>query len=237
MESASYTTLSRQSGLLREMQVIANNIANAQTTGFKQEGVIFSEYVTSGDGGESISMADARVGKTSYLQGNLEPTGGSFDLAIEGEGYFLIDSNGEQRLTRAGAFSPSSVGTLVTMDGHAVLDEGGSPIFVPPGAADLFVAQDGTLSADGVPLGKVGVVRPNDPNGMIRESGVMFRADGGYEPVENPHVMQGFTEASNVDTILQMARMVEVQRAYEMGQSFVEREDERIRNALKSFVK
>ena len=60
MESASYTTLSRQSGLLREMQVIANNIANAQTTGFKQEGVIFSEYVTSGDGGESISMADAR---------------------------------------------------------------------------------------------------------------------------------------------------------------------------------
>lgn len=237
METAGYTALSRQSSLMREMQVIANNIANANTTGFRQEGVIFSEYVTEGDGKTGVAMAAGRVGTTSMAQGNLEMTGGMYDLAIEGDGFFLIEAPGGQRLTRAGAFSPSAEGTLVTPDGYPVLDEGGAPIFVPPQALDLAVARDGTISTDGRAIGQVGIVRPLDPFGMVREGGQMFRSDAGFEPVENPRVMQGFVEASNVDPILQVARMVDVQRAYELGQSFMEREDNRIRTALKAFIK
>ncbi|MGP6088719.1 flagellar hook-basal body complex protein [Antarctobacter jejuensis] len=237
METAGYTALSRQAGLMREMQVIANNIANANTTGFRQEGVVFSEYVTGGDGITSVAMSAGRIGTTSFDQGTLEMTGGLYDYAIEGDGFFLIESPNGQRLTRAGAFSPSAEGTLVTSDGYPVLDESGAPIFVPPQASDLAVAQDGTISTDGRAIGRLGVVRPLDPLGMVREGGLMFRADDGFEPVENPRVMQGFVESSNVDPILQVARMVEVQRAYELGQSFMEREDDRIRTALKSFVK
>lgn len=237
METASYTTLSRQSGLMREMQVIANNIANANTTGFRQEGVVFSEYVTSGDATPSVSMAQGRVRNTSYAQGTLEQTGGKFDLAIEGDGFFLINTPNGQRLTRAGAFSPSAEGTLVTPDGHPVLDAGGTPIFIPPQAADLSVAQDGTISTEGRPIGQVGIVMPPDTKMMVREGNLMFRSDEGFEAVEDPKVIQGFVEASNVNPILQVARMVEVQRAYELGQSFMEREDERIRTALKAFVK
>jgi flagellar basal-body rod protein FlgF len=237
METASYTTLSRQSGLMREMQVIANNIANANTTGFRQEGVVFSEYVTSGDVGASVSMAQGRVRNTSYAQGTLEQTGGKFDLAIEGDGFFLVNTPNGQRLTRAGAFSPSAEGTLVTPDGHPVLDAGGTPIFIPPQAADLSVAQDGTISTEGRPIGQVGIVMPPDTKMMVREGNLMFRSDAGFEAVEEPKVIQGFVEASNVNPILQVARMVEVQRAYELGQSFMEREDERIRTALKAFVK
>ncbi|SMX26132.1 Flagellar basal-body rod protein FlgG [Pelagimonas phthalicica] len=237
METAGYTALSRQTGLMREMQVIANNIANANTTGFRQEGVIFSEYVTDGDGLSGVAMAAARVRNTSFVQGTLEQTGGTFDVAIEGDGFFLIQAPGGQRLTRAGAFSPSAEGTLVTPDGHQVLDAGGAPIFVPPNSDDLAIAGDGTISSDGRAIGQIGVVQPLEPRQMVREGGVMFRADEGFEPVDNPRVLQGFVEASNVDPILQVARMVEVQRAYELGQSFMEREDERVRTALKAFIK
>lgn len=237
METAGYTALSRQSSLMREMQVIANNIANANTTGFRQEGVVFSEYVAEGDGMAAVAMAAGRLGTTSFRQGTLEQTGGLYDFAIEGDGFFLVETTEGQRLTRAGAFSPSAEGTLVTPDGNPVLDESGAPIFVPPQAIDIAVARDGTISTEGRPIGRVGVVRPMEPLEMIREGGQMFRSDLGFEPVEDPRVMQGFVEASNVDPILQVARMVEVQRAYELGQSFMEREDERIRSALKAFIK
>ena len=125
----------------------------------------------------------------------------------------------------------------MTPDGYPVLDAGGAPIFVPPQAIDLSIARDGTISTEGRPIGQVGVVQPLDPRAMIREGGQMFRSDAGFEPVDAPRVMQGFVEASNVDPILQVARMVEVQRAYELGQSFMEREDERIRSVLKNVIK
>lgn len=237
METAGYIALSRQSSLLREMQVIANNIANANTTGFRQEGMIFSEYLSEGDRLDSVSMAAGRIHKTSFAQGELEPTGSAYDLAIEGEGFFLVGTPNGERLTRAGAFSPSAEGLLVTPDGNPVLDGGGAPIFVPPNATDLAIAQDGTLSTGGRPIGQIGVVRPVDELAMVREGSQLFEATAGFEPVDNPRVMQGFTEASNVDTVLQLARMVEVQRAYELGQSFSEREDERIRDAIKAFMK
>ena len=237
MDSASYATLTRQSGLMREMQIIANNIANAETTGYRQQGLIFSEYVQRGDGNESVSMATARVRSTSFLPGSLQSTGSQFDFAIEGEGFFLIQTPQGERLTRAGSFTPSAEGTLVTHDGHAVLDAGGAPLFVPPGTTDMAVARDGTISSEGRPIGRLGLVRPVDPLMMQREGSNMFRADAGFEEVENPRIRQGFVEGSNVNPIEQVTRMIEVQRAYEMGQTFLQREDDRIRAALKAFVK
>jgi len=219
------------------MNMIANNIANANTTGFRQQGMIFSEYVRRADGDQSVAMSDAQVRRTSFEQGVVELTGGAFDFAIEGEGFFLIQSPQGERLSRAGAFTPSAEGTLVTPDGHPVLDEGGAPLFLPPGSRDFAVAQDGTVSAQGRPVGRLGVVRPLDPLDLVREGGTMFRTDAGFEPVENPQVRQGFLEGSNVNPILQISRMIEVQRAYELGQSLLEREDERVRTALKTFIK
>ena len=100
----------------------------------------------------------------------------------------------------------------------------------------MAIAADGTLSADGAPLGQIGIMRPIDPNNMIREDGVMFRADAGFEPSPTARILQGFVENSNVSSITQLTRMIEVQRAYELGQSFLETEDERVRAALKSLM-
>lgn len=236
MENTGYTTLTRQAGLLREMQVVANNIANTATTGYRQEGLIFAEHVTRTDGGPSLSMATANVRNTSMMQGALSSTGGSLDFAIEGPGFFLIETPMGERLSRAGNFTMSAAGEMVTNDGFRVLDAGGAPVFVPPDANNVAVSRDGTLSADGRPLGQLGLVQPIEAHDLIREDGVMFRTEGGTEPVLDTRIVQGFLESANVDPIGQIARMVEIQRAYEMGQSFLDAENERIRTALKAFT-
>ncbi len=237
MDSTGYITLTRQSGLMREMQVVANNIANAATTGFRQEGVIFSEYVRGMQGGESLSMGQGNVRNTSLEQGALTQTGGTFDFAIEGDGYFLIETPDGERLTRAGSFTPNGAGDLVTHDGYRVLDAGGAPVFIPPDVQSIAVSPDGTISADGLLVGQIALVAPTDTSGMTRQSGVMFSADDGFEPTEAARVLQGFIEASNVDPIGQLARMIEIQRAYEMGQSFLDSEDERVRRAMDAMMK
>lgn len=235
MNNAGYVTLTRQSGLMREMRVIAHNIANASTTGFRREGVVFSEFIRGLEGGEaSLSMALGNTRRTSLAQGALQPTGGSFDLAIEGDGFFMVETARGERLTRAGAFSPNAAGELVNMDGHRVLDAGGAPIFIPFDAASIGVARDGTLSADGNPLAQIGLHAPADPLDLRREAGGLFHAERGTVPVEGAAVVQGFLEASNVEPMIEIARMIAVQRAYEQGQRFLEREDERQRNVIQT---
>ncbi|WP_297772878.1 flagellar hook-basal body complex protein [uncultured Roseovarius sp.] len=237
MENAGYTTLTRQSGLLRELQVVANNIANAATTGYRQEGLIFSEFVSRGQEGPSLSMARGNVRMTSMLQGPLVHTGGTLDMAIEGEGFFLVETPEGERLTRAGNFTMSAQGDLVTPDGYRVLDAGGAPVFVPPDSQSIGLSPDGTLSDNGRPLAQIGLVRPIESFELTREDGVMFRSAGGFEPILESRVLQGFLEGANVDPISQIARMIEVQRAYEMGQSFLDSENERVMTALDSFIR
>ncbi len=235
MDNASYTALTRQSGLMQEMRALANNIANSSTTGFRAEGVMFSEHIKAlGPGADSLSMATAAVRDTVMTQGSLSQTGGTFDLAIEGDGFFLIETPNGQRLTRAGAFRPNENGDLVTPDGYQVLDAGGAPVFVPQGVGRIGISPDGTISAGGQPIGQIGLVIPTDPNQMFREGGVMFEARGGFEPAPDGRMLQGFLEDSNVNPILQVSRMIEVQRAYELGQNFLDKEDERIRGVIEA---
>ncbi|MCA2014447.1 flagellar hook-basal body complex protein [Cereibacter sphaeroides] len=233
MDNAGYTQLTRQSGLLREIQLVANNIANISTTGFRREGLLFSEYVQGlGHQEESLSMAAARGHQTYLTQGSLTMTNGDLDVGIEGEGFFTIQTPNGDRYTRAGHFIPNQNGELVTPDGHRVLDVGGAPIFIPPDAGQIGIARDGTISADGQPLGQLGLVVPEDPSQLTRETGVLHNITGNAVPVETPNILQGFLEESNVNPISEMARLIEVQRAYERGQKFLESEDERIRNVI-----
>ncbi len=234
MENATYTALTRQSGLMREMQAVAHNIANLSTDGYRKGGLIFAEHVAAMEGGDpSLSMATATVRNTSDLQGPLTQTGDPYDLAIEGDGFFQIETPQGNRLTRAGSFTPNESGELVNMDGYRLLDQGGTPIFIPPNATAMTVARDGTVVADGVPLAQIGLVLPADPTTLSRQAGVLF-SSGPVVPTETATMLQGFIENSNVDPILEIARMIEVQRAYELGQSFLSAEDERVRGVIQT---
>lgn len=238
MDNAGYTSLTRQSGLLREMQIVANNIANISTTGFQKEGLLFAEYVHDLDnGGASLSMANADVQITSTEQGPLSETRNTFDLAIEGGGYFLVQGPEGSQLTRAGNFGTNAEGELVASDGARVMDDGQAAIVVPPDAKNITISADGTLSADGNPLGQIGVFLTDNATEMSRHNGVRFEPEGEISPVEDPKVLQGFLEGSNVNPVLEITRMIEVQHAYEMGQKLMDQEDQRIRNVLQTLGK
>lgn len=233
METPGYTTLTRQSGLMREMQVIAHNIANASTTGFRREGVVFSEFVARLGDEPSLSMADGNARLVDLSQAGLTQTGGTYDLGIQGEGFFLIATPDGERLTRAGSFTPSAEGSLVTPDGHALLDAGGAPVAVPVGARTVAISSDGTMSADGTPVAQIGLWQPADSLSLRHQAGTLFSADA-LEPAEAAVLRQGFLEESNVQPIAEIARMIEVQRAYEMGQKFLDAEDQRQRGVIQT---
>ena len=167
------------------------------------------------------------------MQGGLSQTGGSFDLAIEGDGFFLIDTPQGQQLTRSGSFSPGPDGTLMTADGYHVLDASGSAINVPPNARNITVAQDGTMSVSGAPLAQIGLWQPTDALSLKHEAGTRFSSSG-VQAVEGGRMMQGYLEESNVDPLQEVASMIAVQRAYEMGQNFLDREDDRARNVIQT---
>ncbi|WP_298851069.1 flagellar hook-basal body complex protein [uncultured Ruegeria sp.] len=232
-----YVTLSRQSGLMNEMRLVANNIANANTTGYRQQGLVFSEFIQDMPNNSSLSMVRAEARNTSLRQGVLTETDGQFDFAIEGDGFFMVETPDGDRLTRAGSFSPNAQGDLVTMDGARVLYANGAPVFIPPDAASIDVGSDGTLSVDGQLLGQLGVFNVTNTQALVREGSTLFRADGAIDPVDEPVVLHRFLEGSNVNAIQQVTRLVEIQRAYELGQSFLESEDERMRGALKALMR
>jgi flagellar basal-body rod protein FlgF len=233
MDAAGYVTLTRQAGLMREMGVVANNIANLSTNGFRREGVMFSEFLLEMDSGPSLSMANGNSRVVDLRQAGISQTGGTYDFAIQGDGFFLIETPDGQQLTRAGSFTPSPNGELVTPDGFRLLDQGGAPVFVPPDAGAVALAQDGTLSVNGMPLARLGLWQPVDPNSLRHQSGTLFSTDN-LEPVDSGILLQGYLEDSNVQPVSEIARMIEVQRAYELGQTFLDNEDQRTRGVIQT---
>ena len=230
--SLPYLALNRQIGLRREMDMVANNVANLGTTGFRREGLVFAEFVRAAAPGESLSMADLGARFASQRPGELTVTGGRLDIAIEGDGFFAIREGDETLLTRAGAFQRSPDGLLVTPSGARVLDDGGAPIFVPPDDPSLAVARDGTISTRDVPLGRIGVVSA-PPETLSRVGGTAFRSSVEPVPVEAPRLRQGALEGSNVEPVAEIARMIAVSRAYEQMQGLMEDSDQRTRETIR----
>ena len=228
MNNTVYIALSKQAGLAKELNSVANNIANANTAGYRREGMLFSEYVRALEP-QDRSISQANVGGHYFdaTPGALTQTGGMLDVAIDGDGYFVVETPFGERLTRQGSFMIDAEGQLVTAEGHRVLGDGGSPIAIPPEATSITIAQDGTIAADNAPAGRIGLVTA-DPTTLAREGGNLLRATGETQPIEFQKMRQGFIEESNVNAVLEVSRLIEVQRAYEMGQQLLNDEDERI---------
>lgn len=235
MGNAIYATLTRQTGLMREMSSLAQNVANLSTPGYRAERTTFSEHIVdTGRGADSLSMARAGARWADMSPAALRETGAPLDFAIEGQGFFTVEGEEGPLLTRAGSFTPNARGELVTPEGRRLLDAGGAPVFVPPDAGSVRMAGDGTLSAGDRPVARIGLVSPADPTGLERRGAAAFSAPDGTVPEPTGRIMQGFLEGSNVAPVAEMARLVEVQRAYEMGQGFLDREDQRLERVIRT---
>ncbi len=238
MDNASYVSLTRQSGLMKELGSIANNMANASTIGFKREGAVFAEYISAAqtvgnpnNPRESLSMGRLAAHASNMLPGSMRMTGGDLDVAIEGDGFFLVDMNGQTELTRAGHFLVNADGILTNPEGNPVLDNAEGQIQIPIEASRINIGVDGVISVNGAEIGRLGVVTA-DPMTLSRAGNNNWIATEGFQPVETSKVMQGFLEDSNVQPLTEIARMIEVQRYYDAGQKILEMEDERIKQVI-----
>jgi flagellar basal-body rod protein FlgF len=229
MTNSISTLLSRQVGLRQQVDVIAHNVANLSTAGFKREDLAFATHVERLDlPGSSLALAKVASTHTDFRPGALERTGNPFDFAIDGAGFFTVETADGVRYTRDGRFSANQLGELVTATGHRVLDDGGAPIFIPAQVSDLTLSSDGTLSApDGAPLGVLGI--RTLPDGFLRrEADGLFAAADEAEPALDAKVVQGFVEGSNVNPVRELTDLIEAQRAYERGRAMLDAEHERI---------
>lgn len=251
MENPSYITLSRQTVLRRQMDVLANNLANMSTPAFKAEALMVieheSEIATQGPRGmRSISFVKDMATVRDMSEGVLFHTGNPLDLAISGDGYFAVETEDGERYTRQGSFLLDGDGQMVTMAGQPVLNERGRPIIVPPGSGEIEVARDGTISArdpilqaQNVVLGRLKVIGFENDYALKREANGLYRPEDTAvaEAVVDPKVLQGTIEKSNVNGIVEMTRLIETVRSYQSASNVVDGEHERQRKAIDTLTR
>lgn len=243
MDNAVFVGLSHQMILRREMDIIANNIANMDTTGFKVE----SMMQRTEPGAPAMTLGGPRPVKfvapdgvaRDFGQGVLTKTGATFDMAIEGKGFFQIQSPDGPRFTRDGRFTVDPTGRLTTQAGLPVLDEGGGEIQIDMERGEVAIGPDGTMSQGNERVGKVGVFEFATPGALEKAGDNLFRNTSNLaaNPSLEARVRQGHIEGSNVRPVLEITRMVEVSRAYERTARMMDSESELSRRAVERLGK
>ncbi len=235
MENAGYIALSRQMVLRREMDVIANNMANINTPAYKGQSMLFVEYLETSDSGEKMSFVQDVALVRNLTEGQMTTTDNPLDLAISGEAYFEIDTPTGSRYSRNGTFQLNADGELVTSSGERVLGEGGNPITLPLNSSDVTITRDGTISTDQGPAGRLRLVRFENEQALVKLADGLYDADGQNPlPAEGTEVLQGAIEGSNVQGIIELTRMIETVRSYSATGRMVNDEHERQRRAIQT---
>ena len=241
MDNSLLVSLSHQLASYRAMDVIANNIANVSTPGFKREAAKFEEFVTMmqpAEGQEGLQpvsfVKDAGVMRDAN-QGNLEQTGGAYDVAIAGAGYFAVQTPAGMRYTRDGHFSLDANGNLVTGQGYQVQGDGGA-ITITPNDGEISIAPDGTVSSvvNGVgnQLAKLKLVDFPDAAALIKQGSNLYSTTQTPTTPANVSVRQGALEASNVQPVIEISHMIEVMRAYEATANLSKSQEDMMRQAI-----
>lgn len=236
MDTGLYVALSSQMALEKRLNTIAHNVANSNTTGFRAGKVRFEEVL-----GQASTSAPSFVNKgRSYLDpqsGGLEETGGTLDFAVQGDVWFSAQSPAGVLVTRDGRFKMQQTGELVTMDGHAVLDPGGSPIQLNPAGGKARVAPDGVISQNGVQTAAIGLFeyQPSANFSRFGNSGIM--AESAPVPVidrSDVGVVQGFIEQSNVNPVYEMSKLISVHRAFDNVAALIRDSESSLEEAIKT---
>ncbi len=230
-----YRIASSMTPRMRQQEVIADNIANAQTPGFKKNSV-FLRMVESKQAGQSelrpnweTQMMDGVY--TDYSQGMLEHTGRGLDVALEGDGFFVVETATGEAYTRNGAFSISPAGLLVTSNGDPVQTDGGTLALT---GSVVEISMNGLITVDGEQLASLRVVDFPDAAELERQGSTLWRAPADIVPeeVSTPQVRQGYLEKANVDVLREMVDMIDSFRAFENSQRLIQIQDESLGKAV-----
>ncbi len=246
MENIHLIGLSRQMTLERQIDVVANNVANANTTGFKADKSVFQEFLGSSARDGNFGNRDSRVSYVQdsatfrdFSQGPSEQTKNPLDIAIDGNAFFVVQTAGGDRYTRDGGLQINARGQLVSVAGNPVLGTSG-PIVFQPGDRDITIAGDGGITVregnsrtDSV-RGKLRLVNFTQPQKLQKDGSNLFAAGdaGAALPSTTSTVKQGFIEKSNVNSVTEMSRMIEVTRAYTQISAMLQQQGDLRKSAL-----
>ncbi len=248
MENTALIGLSRQITLHRELDVVANNIANLNTTGYKGDSSIFHEFLMPVARAARFEGRDQRL---SYVQdratwhnfgtGPIRQTGNPLDLSIDGDAFLVVETPRGERYTRNGSLQINATGELVTGSGDRVLGDSG-PIQFQPTDNNISINPDGTItvreggnSTSDSSRGKLRLVRFEQVQALLKDAGSTFRAPNGVAPQPadpNVRIVQGTIEQSNVRPVIEMARMMELTRTYTQIASLLQQASEQRRSAI-----
>ena len=233
MQNALFVGVSAQAALARELDVIANNMANVSTTGFKARSARFQEYLMPVASADSFQRSDRRL---SYVidqgtpldltQGPVEPDGNPMHVALRGDAFLAVQTPQGVRYTRNGAFELNAQGNLVTSDGYAVQGDGG-PIAIGQQETGLSIAPDGTVSTNLGIRGRLRLVTFANPQALKSEGANLFSSDAPARAAgPGQHLEPGALERSNVKPVVEMTRLMDVNRTYTMVSSVISRLDD-----------
>ncbi|NYZ11767.1 flagellar basal-body rod protein FlgF [Azospirillum sp. RWY-5-1] len=233
MENPIYVALSRQTALRRQMDVVSNNIANMNTTGFKQQRMLFTEFLERPGMHEQVSFVQDRGVARDITNGGMTHTGNSLDFALNGPGYFTVDTASGRRYTRAGNFHLNDQRQIVDAGGLPLLSDNGQPMVIPEGAREITLAGDGTVSTELGAVGRLNIVTFRNEQLMTEVGSGLYVTDEDPQPAPpETKVAQGLLEQSNVKPVVEMTAMIEIMRQYQQNQRFIDNEHERIRTVI-----
>jgi flagellar basal-body rod protein FlgF len=227
MDNSFLVGLSSQQVLQRKMDVTANNLANLTTAGFKAEHLVTREIserpAEARDQPNEIDFVDAWTLQRDFSTGSLERTGNPLDVALEGDGFFAVQTPQGPAYTRDGRFSMNAQGEMVTRSGHTVL----GPIQLNAEGGEVTIANDGQVMQDGAAVGTLNVVSFAHPGALEKLGDNLWKAtDEPAQPASDLRVKQGFVESSNVNAVVEITQMIEISRTYQSVSRMIDQSDE-----------
>jgi flagellar basal-body rod protein FlgF len=250
MENTLLIGLSRQMTLERQMDVVANNVANVNTNGFKADKSLFEEFLNSGAHEDNFAARDRRVSYVQdrgtfkdFSQGPTEQTKNPLDVAIDGGGFLVVQTPAGERYTRDGGLQINNQGQLVTASGNQVLGSSG-PIVFQPTDHDVNIAADGNITVvEGINRidsvrGKLRMVSFADAQKLLKDGSNLYSAGTGVAATPDiaSRVKQGFIEKSNVNSVTEMSRMIDVTRTYQQIATLLQQQSDLHKSAIEKLA-
>ena len=238
MENSIYLGLSRQMTLRTNMDIIANNVANMNTPGYRAQNLVFREFLSDPRGtDDELSFVYDEQQYQVTDPGPIKVTGNALDVAMLGPGYFGVQApDGEVAYSRAGNLQMAADGTLVNAAGLPVADAGGAPIVIPEGSTEIKIDEKGFISNQDGQLGQIMIVEFENLQELEPIGNGLYKTDAATTPPTETKMKQGQLENSNVKPIIEMTRMIETLRTFQSVQKVLETENDRLRSAIQKLT-
>ena len=238
MENSIYLGLSRQMTLRTNMDIIANNVANMNTLGYRGQNLVFKEFISDPRGADDeLSFVNAQSQYQISTPGSVQITGNSLDVALVGPGYMGVQaSDGQIAYSRAGNLQMGADGRLVNSAGLPIADAGGSSITIPSGSTEIKIDNKGFVSNQDGQIGQIMIVEFENIQKLEPIGNGLYKTDAATTPAEKTVIKQGQLENSNVKPVIEMTRMIDTLRSFQSVQKVLETENDRLRGAIQKLT-